>query len=344
MAARRGRAFAVLILGWLCGCSAAGGPLTPPASAPQTTADAERSRDADAVRGATGTLLALSRWGAAGAGVAASAGSGPSTPPRAVILAVHGFGDHARSTFSAAAEAWAAAGIATYAYDQRGFGANPSRGYWPGATALVDDLVAVAAEIRARHPCTPLAVLGHSMGGGVALGAGPQLGAAGLADGLVLAAPAIWGGTALNPIHRLAAWMAAALIPERRIRGQGVVRIRPSDNIEAMRQLARDPLYLSPPSAREFLGLVRVVDLAADAAPRTTLPALLLLGARDEIVPEARVRHVFSRLAGPQRTIRYEEGWHLLFRDLQAARVWRDVATWAGELSRPPGCTLAASG
>jgi alpha-beta hydrolase superfamily lysophospholipase len=263
------------------------------------------------VASANGEALALSAWGP--------------EAPRAAILAVHGFGDYGPSTFAAAARAWAARGIATYAPDQRGFGRNRSRGYWPGAEGLVDDLVAVAREIRARHPCLPLVVLGHSMGGGVALAAAPRL----EADGLVLAAPAIWGGGALNPLHRAAAWIAAAVSPERRFSGRGVVRIVPSDNREALRRLARDPLYLSPPSARELMGLVRVTDLAAEAAPQARLPALLLLGDRDEIVPNDRVEAVFARVPGPRETIRYEDGWHLLFRDLQAPRVWDDVADWA---------------
>jgi alpha-beta hydrolase superfamily lysophospholipase len=255
---------------------------------------------------------------------------------------VHGFGDYGPSTFAAAAEAWAARGIATYAPDQRGFGRNPSRGRWPGAAGLVTDLRTVAGAIRARHPCLPLTVLGHSMGGGVVLAAAPAL----EADALVLAAPAIWGGAALNPLHRAAAWIAAATVPEQRFSGRGVVRIVPSDNREALLRLARDPLYLSPPSARELMGLVRVTDLAEAAAERTRLPALLLLGERDQIVPNDRVEAVFDRLSGPRRTIRYAEGWHLLFRDLQAARVWADVADWALAQEPPAACIgrVAAAG
>ena len=55
--------------------------------------------------------------------------------PRAVILAVHGFNDysHAFADFGAYA---ASQGIAVHAYDQSGFGANPSRAlardHWPG--------------------------------------------------------------------------------------------------------------------------------------------------------------------------------------------------------------------
>lgn len=313
MAARG--SFAALLLGAVLAGCAAGGPLPPPEAAPAPP---------PTIGGADGTPLAVSVWQA--------------ERPMAILLALHGYGDYGPSTFADAAAHWAGAGITTYAYDQRGFGRNPSRGYWPGADLLLADLRAVAADLRARHPCLPLVALGHSMGGGVVLGAAPGL----PVDGLVLAAPAIWGGEALNPLHRLAAWTAAAMVPERRFTGRGVVRLIPSDNIEAMKKLGRDPLYLSPPSAREIMGLVRITDRAEQAAGKVHIPALLLLGAKDQIAPNARVRDVFARLPGPREVIEYEEGWHLLFRDLQAETVWRDVAGWV--LARPaPACGAEVS-
>ena len=102
--------------------------------------------------------LAMHRWPSRG-------------PPRAVILALHGFGDAGDLTFDGAAEHWARRGIEVYAPDQRGFGGNASRKRWPGADALVTDAIATAADVRARHPGLPLIVVGHSMGGGVALAA-----------------------------------------------------------------------------------------------------------------------------------------------------------------------------
>jgi alpha-beta hydrolase superfamily lysophospholipase len=298
----------------LAGC-AVGGPLAPPSG----------PAPAPALEAVDGTPLALSEW--------------PAEQPKAVILAVHGYGDYGPSTFTDAARFWTGQGIATYAYDQRGFGRNASFGHWPGAETLVADLLATARQLRARHPCLPLIVAGHSMGGGVALAAAGQ----GLdADGLVLAAPAIWGGDELNPIYRFVAWSAAAIVPERRFTGEGVVRIQASDNIEALRALGRDPHYLRPPSAREMFGLVRITDMAAKAAETVELPTLLLLGEKDQIVPNDRVRRVFARLTGPRREIAYPEGWHLLFRDLQARAVWRDVADWSQGISREPACDGAS--
>jgi acylglycerol lipase len=302
----------------LAGC-AVGGALVAPSELARSPSNGQYLEVAGT------TPLALSEWSA--------------SEPRAVILGVHGYGDYGPSTFAGAARFWAERDIITYAYDQRGFGRNLSFGQWPGAGALVSDLRAVALQVRARHPCLPLIVVGHSMGGGVALAAAGQEGAEQLAaDGLVLAAPAVWGGAELNPLYRVIAWSAAAVVPERRFTGEGIVRIQASDNIEMLRALGRDPRYLHPPSAREMFGLVRVTDMAEAAAMNVGLPALLLLGGKDEIVPNARVQRVFDRLSGPRQVIEYPDGWHLLFRDLQAETVWRDVAEWSVSIPRIEVC------
>ncbi len=192
----------------------------------------------------------------------------------------------------------------------------------------------MSRQVRARYPCAPLIVVGHSMGGGVVLAAAAQ----GMqADAIVLAAPAIWGGQFLSPIYRMAAWTAAMVAPEHRFTGEGIVKIQATDNIEALRQMRDDPLYIGRPSARELLGLVRITDRAEAAAGLVDRPALMLVGGKDQIVPNDRVAKVFAMLRGPKRTIAYPEGWHLLFRDLQAATVWRDVADWT-LAQAPPYC------
>lgn len=287
----------------LAGC-AAGGPAGPePPLAPARIEGA-------AISG--GETLALSVWA-------------PEGPPRAVALALHGFGDYGPSTFDGPARYWAERGFLTYAYDQRGFGRNGSRGRWPGAERLISDFADVAALLRARHPGLPLFVIGHSMGGAVAL-AGVAGGAP--ADGLILAAPAVWGGETLPAPYRLAAWAGGMLFPERRWTGEGLVSIQASDNIEALIALGRDPLYLAPPSSRELAGLIALMDRALAAAPALRTPELTLYGEKDEVAPKAAVLAAHEALAGPKTLILYPEGWHLLFRDLQAARVWRDVADW----------------
>jgi acylglycerol lipase len=256
----------------------------------------------------------------------------PHGEPRAVILALHGFGDAGDLTFDGAARAWSARGIAVYAPDQRGFGANPSRHDWPGADALARDAVALSRWLRARHPGLPLVVVGHSMGGGVALTAAAR----GLdADALVLAGPAIAGGDALSPLYRTAARLAAAAAPERRWTGRGVIHIRPTDNPAAIARVRADPRHFGDPTSRELHGLVELMDTAAAAAPSVSTPTLVLMGARDEVLQPAQVRAVADTIPGRAGFLLYPEGWHWLFRDLQAPRVWQDVGDFVLSAARP---------
>ncbi|WP_198671138.1 alpha/beta fold hydrolase [Oceanibium sediminis] len=270
------------------------------------------------VRGAGGTELVLDRWPSRGA-------------TRAVILAVHGYGDTGPLTYARAAEAWAARGISVYTYDQRGFGRNDSHGRWPGAQTLSADLVAISRAVRARHPGKPLIVVGHSMGGGIALSAAAE----GLeADRLVLAGPAIAGGPEVNPGLRLGGWLLVLAAPDMRFTGEGLVEINPTDNHAELERAWDDAHKIAAPSPRELWGLLRVLDRAYDAAPKVTTPTLVLIGRNDQVVDPNGVIRAARRVPGRIGTKAYPDGWHWLFRDTGAPEVWDDIADFA--LSRLP--------
>src|SRR4029077_9185333 len=79
----------------------------------------------------------------------------PADGVKAVILALHGFGDYSNA-FTMPARAWASRGIATYAYDQRGFGGAPGHGLWAGEAQLSGDAIAASRILRRLHPGRPL--------------------------------------------------------------------------------------------------------------------------------------------------------------------------------------------
>ncbi|RMF36415.1 MAG: alpha/beta fold hydrolase [Alphaproteobacteria bacterium] len=319
MAARRGLAALVLIL------AACAGPAPGPQTAPAAPLGLSQlaARETRALRlelpGAERPLPAW-HWRAKGR-------------PWAVLLGLHGFGDHALSTFEEAGRFWAARGVELYAYDQRGFGHNPDRRRWPGAEALIADVAAVARAVKARHPGLPLFVIGHSMGGGVTLSAAGE-GRLAEAAGVILLSPAVWGGDTLPMRYRFTAWAAAQIAPDKRWTGEGIVRIRITDNPKLLRRLARDPLRFGNPSSAEFLGLVRLSDRALAAAPTNTLPTLTVWGAHDEVVPEAPVRRAHELFAGPKDFVRVPTGWHMLLRDLQAEKVHALVLDWMRKIVR----------
>jgi alpha-beta hydrolase superfamily lysophospholipase len=260
---------------------------------------------------------------------------------KAVIVAVHGFNDYSNA-FAGPATWWAERGVATYAYDQRGFGASAEAGIWGGAERMSRDLGNAVAAVRRRHPEVPLYVLATSMGGAVTVLALAE-GFVKKVDGVILSAPALWGGDTLNPVYRGALWLAAHTLPFNKATGRDL-GIQASDNIEMLRALGRDPLVIKETRIDALYGLVELMDRALAAANRVEAFLLVLYGAREEVVPEDAARTLLKRLPIPYRLAVYPEGWHMLLRDLQAEIVWRDVLAWIEDrdVTLPSGAERAA--
>jgi acylglycerol lipase len=260
--------------------------------------------------------------------------------PKAVIIALHGFNDYGQF-FEQLGEYLSTRGIVSYAYDQRGFGGTNDAGYWAGVDTYISDARSVFAIVKARFPETPVYMFGESMGGAVlmtaAVGDDPIK-----AEGFILAAPAVWGRSTMPFYQRVALWLAARIVPWMHLSGQGL-NITPSDNVEMLRALGRDPLVIKETRVDAIWGLVNLMDRALVDANRFDARALILYGERDEIIAMGPTRKMLDSLPdtdGNQRRIAlYETGYHMLIRDLMAETIWRDVESWitAPQVSLPSG-------
>lgn len=76
------------------------------------------------------------------------------------------------------------------------------------------------------------------------------------------------------------------------------------------------------------MGLIRLMDMAVTAPPRISPPVLMLYGEKDQVAPKTAVMAAYEAIRAPKSLILYDEGWHLLFRDLQREQVWNDIADW----------------
>ena len=281
---------------------------------PQMTADILVARD--------GTKLPLRRWDAEGQDQA---------KPRAVIVALHGMSDYSNA-FAMPARVWAKLGITTLAYDQRGFGAGDRPGIWAGADAMRADLQDAISAARARYPGAPVFALGESMGGAVVLTAlasdSPPA-----VDGVILVAPAVWSRSDMPLTYRAALFLAAHLLPGMILSNTAashVVTITPSDNIEMLQALSRDPLFQKKTRTDTLFGLVNLMDEARTAPERIkhAPPILFLYGANDQIIPAKPTQAVIEGLGAKAKVQRYEHGYHMLLRDLEGEQVDRDIADW----------------
>jgi acylglycerol lipase len=246
--------------------------------------------------------------------------------PAAIMLGLHGYGDYRRA-FRLAGPWLAARRIALFAYDQRGFGETESRGRWPGAGELVQDLAEAVLLLRERYPDLPLYLLGESMGGAVAL-AGLGRGEVTEVDRLILAAPAVRGRVPLRDLHDLALRLGALALPWLAValrRGA-----RPWLEAGEAARLADDPLILRQISLGSYDGLIELADLASEQPVVAMPPTLLLYGELDATIPRVAIDDLASGLDN-LTTRFYPERHHLLLHEKDVAALLDDCLAWLAQ-------------
>lgn len=278
--------------------------------------------EADSVVSFDGARLGLTTWEAEG-------------EPWAVVVAVHGMNDYANA-FHFAAEEWAKAGVTTYAYDQRGYGRSPNRGLWGGPELMTEDLRTVVTLAHARYPRALLAVAGESLGGSVAMDAfasdRPPA-----ADRLVLMSPGVWGWKTQPLPNKTLLWLAAHFTGPKVYEPPEWLtkKIKPTDNIDELRAMGRDPLMVWGARSDAIYGVVSMMNRAAEASGETSVPTLYLYGAHDQIIPKKAALRAASHLKPTDRSAYYAEGWHLLTRDHQRQAVIADILAFLRDPKAP---------
>ena len=258
--------------------------------------------------------------------------SNPRPQPKAVVLALHGFNDYSNA-FAPLGPFLARRGYTVYALDQRGFGATQDPGIWPGTATLVADLEAAGRALAARHPGVPLVLVGESMGGAVVLSAlAGRHRSSWLREATsrtILVAPAVWGWSTMNPLYQAALVVGFATLPGLVLHAPRDLDVHPTDNIDALRAMSRDPLVIKGARVDAIYGLVDLMEEAYRAAPALPVPALVLYGGQEDIIPEGpRDQFVAALPEGHARVVVYPNGYHMLLRDLQAEVVLNDIAAW----------------
>jgi len=248
---------------------------------------------------------------------------------------VHGFNDYSKAFEPLAQHLVTELQATVYAYDQRGFGANPQPGIWPGSDTLLADLRHTVIQLRERHPGLPLTVVGESMGGAVVLLAASE--APGLAaDQLILKAPAVWGAQSMPWYQRLSLYTLNLVAPEMSFTGRGLpsLGIRPTDDIEVSRDFSRDPLFIKATRVGSLAGVTELMGRAQNQKALPPQRSLVMYGLRDRIIPAQPVCDWLTQLntavpqPGTTDVVIYPEGWHLLTRQLRTREPLQDMARW----------------
>jgi acylglycerol lipase len=259
---------------------------------------------------------------------AVQGGSGP------VVVLMHGFAEHCRR-YDELAEHFLERGIAVCRLDARGHGrSNGQRGYVRRYEDYVDDLCVYVERVALRVPGRPLALLGHSNGGLIAIRAA-QRGLAAL-SGLVLSNPLIELCAARRPapdsVARWLSWAVGRLpLPN---------GVRPADltHDARLQEAVRRDRWCHYVATPRWYWSARLAGRAALAeASRLTLSALVIVGEQDPLVDARSVRAFHDQLGARDKQLLTRPGeLHEVLNELDRRSLFEHIADWLQRLAAEP--------
>jgi acylglycerol lipase len=242
----------------------------------------------------------------------------------AIVLLAHGGAEHS-GRYGWVAEQLVARGYGVYAIDHRGHGRSGGpRAYVDRLANTSTDLHQLSDLARERHPGAPLFLLGHSMGGLVALDYACRY--QDELAGLVLSAP-----LAVLKVNGAARLVSRALsriaprLPVYKIDGTTVSR-----DPEVVRAYDSDPLnHRGMLPARTIGEFTETTAELPERLAALRLPILTIYGTGDRLVDTGGSALVESCSGSNDCTVRRYDGlYHELLNEPEREQVLADIADW----------------
>lgn len=236
--------------------------------------------------------------------------------PRYAVLLSHGYGEHI-GRYAHVASALVDAGAVVHGIDHVGHGrSDGARAVVRDYDEVVKDLHQLDLRVREEHPDLPVVLIGHSMGGLIALRYAQSY--ADTLAALVLSGPQLGGHEILAQL------LAMPEIPE-----------FPMDATILSRDPAVGEAYVADPLVwhggfqRPTLEAMVRAQQAVEAGARvTSLPVLWMHGTDDQLSPIESARPVVESVVEQLQTREYTDARHEIFNETNQHEVIADLVAF----------------
>ncbi len=251
----------------------------------------------------------------------------PDDDPKAVVLLVHGYGEHS-GRYQHVIARLVSGGYAVYALDHRGHGKSEGvRAYCDSMDQFVDDLKAYFDRVKAAQPVKPVFVVGHSMGALISLAF--TLRYQDQLAGLVISGAPVIADANVSPFMVGLGKVLTRVVPKMHLLPTSPPGILSRDpQIDVLWD--SDPLTNKKPM-RVRLGteINRMAGEVREQLPDLKLPLLILHGAEDKLVNPAGSQLAYDRASSADKTLKLYPGMrHEIMNEIGKEGVLDEIVAW----------------
>ncbi|XP_073900684.1 monoglyceride lipase isoform X4 [Castor canadensis] len=303
-----------------CCCSGLEDPSTmPEESSPRRTPQSVPYQDLPHLVNADGQYLFCRYWK-------------PTGTPKALIFVSHGAGEHC-GRYDDLAQMLMRLNLLVFAHDHVGHGQSEGeRMVVSDFHVFVRDVLQHVDMVQKDHPELPVFLLGHSMGGAIAILTAAER--PGHFSGMVLISPLVIASPeSATTFKVLAAKVLNLVLPN--------MSLGPIDSSVLSRNKTEVDLYNSDPlichaGLKVCFGiqLLNAVSRVERALPKLTVPFLLLQGSADRLCDSKGAYLLMDSARSQDKTLKiYEGAYHVLHKELPdvTRSVFHEINMWVSQ-------------
>ncbi|HHY63147.1 MAG: lysophospholipase [Bacillota bacterium] len=254
----------------------------------------------------------------------------PALKARSTIVIAHGLADHS-GRYEHVAKFFAQKGYVVYAYDHRGQGKSEGvRGHVNKFSQFYDDLWFVIRRAKGRNPGKKCFLVGHSMGGLIALGYAARRPKT--INGLIVTSPCLALRMRVSPIKKgfgtFMSWLFPKMAVDTGIAAEGLSH--DSNVVEAYK---KDPIRYPKITTKFYVEFDKAMKNVQSLAKSIVTPCLFMPGGDDPICSTEATIKFYENVpeTTDKKLIVWDGLYHEIMNEPEKDKVLDTMAQWIAE-------------
>ncbi|MCC6278044.1 MAG: lysophospholipase [Oligoflexia bacterium] len=250
----------------------------------------------------------------------------PEPQPQALVVGVHGLGEHCES-YRRLAEGLKGSGYQLCMSDLRGHGRSSGRRGVGSLDEFVQDIMIFIGEMRRLYPQLPIFILGHSLGGLVVLKTLIKHSDLNI-KGVALSSPLLGVTVEIPTWKRKSAQLLSKVAPNLTLFNE-IPHKNLTHDWDVVQALGQDHLRHDRISPRLFVDMLASMDFVMANAEKIRQPILIQQAGEDLVVSRPKTEAFFEKLQAPDKELIVYDGYfHEIYNELGRPRVFEELKRW----------------